>query len=163
MRALAASAILLFALGAGGLKPAIPLADQAAFERELASLVADESTPVVVHFWATWCPPCVEEFASLGPALQQVLDNGGRVMLVSLDDPPMGASVVPAFLARHRVPGTSYLLADADPELMAKAIDPQWPVGALPATFVYAGGRRVKSFHGPADAAAVLKAAKHRP
>lgn len=161
MRTALASCALVLALGAGGLKPATLLSDQAAFEKELASLQADQS-PVVVHFWATWCPPCVEEFATLGPALARVIESGGKVMLVSLDEPSMAATEVPAFLSRHGVPGASYVLADADPELMAKAIDPAWPVGALPATFVFAGGKRIQSFHGPADADAVVKAAKRR-
>lgn len=162
MRALAAWGLLLaFASGAGGLKPATLLADQPAFERELAALQADK-VPVVVHFWATWCHACVEEFASLAPALSQVIAAGGKVMLVSLDEPSMRATDVPAFLTHHAVPGTSYLLADADPELMAKAIDRKWPVGVLPATFVFSGGKRLKSFFGPADADAVLEAAKVR-
>lgn len=41
---------------------------------------------VLVNFWATWCPPCVEEMPSL-QKLQEVLgDKGLHVLAISVDD-----------------------------------------------------------------------------
>jgi cytochrome c biogenesis protein CcmG, thiol:disulfide interchange protein DsbE len=41
---------------------------------------------VVLNFWATWCPPCVEETPSLN-RLQKYIDNrGGTVLGISVDE-----------------------------------------------------------------------------
>lgn len=40
--------------------------------------------PVVLNFWATWCPPCVEEVPSI-VALQQKLGDKVVVLAVSTD------------------------------------------------------------------------------
>ena len=40
--------------------------------------------PVLLNFWATWCPPCVEEVPSL-VALQQEMGNKVVVLAVSMD------------------------------------------------------------------------------
>src|SRR2546421_6594739 len=39
---------------------------------------------VVLNFWATWCPPCVEEMPSL-VAMQGKLNSSVTVLAVSLD------------------------------------------------------------------------------
>jgi cytochrome c biogenesis protein CcmG/thiol:disulfide interchange protein DsbE len=41
---------------------------------------------VLVNFWATWCPPCVEEAASLNALQQRIAPLGGTVLGVSVDD-----------------------------------------------------------------------------
>ncbi len=43
---------------------------------------------VLVNFWATWCPPCVEEAASLNALQQRIAALGGTVLGVSVDDDP---------------------------------------------------------------------------
>ncbi|HYE24530.1 MAG TPA: TlpA disulfide reductase family protein [Clostridia bacterium] len=40
--------------------------------------------PVVLNFWATWCPPCIEEVPSL-VALQQKLGDKVVILAVSTD------------------------------------------------------------------------------
>lgn len=146
-------------LAAGGAKPAVVLPNEAAFSRELSALQADGAT-VVVHFWATWCGVCVEEFRTLGPTLSKISKHGAKVMLVSLDESEQAEVAVPAFLRKNEVVGLSYLLEDADPEAMARAIDPNWPAGALPATFIFQAGKRTKSFYGTVEASELLRAIK---
>ena len=41
--------------------------------------------PVVLNFWATWCPPCVEEIPSL-VALQKQLGDKVVILAVSTDE-----------------------------------------------------------------------------
>jgi len=55
---------------------------------------------VVLNFWATWCPPCVDEMPSL-EQLQQKMKNKGVVVLgVSVDE---DSSAYHQFLKEHNI------------------------------------------------------------
>jgi cytochrome c biogenesis protein CcmG, thiol:disulfide interchange protein DsbE len=41
---------------------------------------------VVLNFWATWCPPCVEEVPSLVEMQRRLKDKGVTVLAVSVDE-----------------------------------------------------------------------------
>jgi cytochrome c biogenesis protein CcmG, thiol:disulfide interchange protein DsbE len=41
---------------------------------------------VLLNFWATWCPPCVDETASLNQLQREIAPRGGMVLGVSMDD-----------------------------------------------------------------------------
>ena len=41
---------------------------------------------VVLNFWATWCPPCVEETPSLNNLQKYIDSRGGMVLGVSIDE-----------------------------------------------------------------------------
>jgi cytochrome c biogenesis protein CcmG/thiol:disulfide interchange protein DsbE len=41
---------------------------------------------VVLNFWATWCPPCVEEMPSLEQLQERYKGKGVVVLGVSIDD-----------------------------------------------------------------------------
>ena len=41
---------------------------------------------VVLNFWASWCPPCVEETPALNRLQAQIAPQGGMVLGVSVDD-----------------------------------------------------------------------------
>jgi len=56
---------------------------------------------VVLNFWATWCPPCVEEMPSLIQVSQRVRDKGVMVLGVSID---VDGDAYHRFLTEHKVP-----------------------------------------------------------
>jgi cytochrome c biogenesis protein CcmG/thiol:disulfide interchange protein DsbE len=41
---------------------------------------------VVLNFWATWCPPCVEETPALNRLAAHMAGQGGVVLGISVDD-----------------------------------------------------------------------------
>ena len=41
---------------------------------------------VLVNFWATWCPPCIEEMPSLQKLHEVLSDKGLYVMAISVDE-----------------------------------------------------------------------------
>lgn len=55
---------------------------------------------VVLNFWATWCPPCVEETASLNQLQQWIAARGGTVLGISADT---DAAAYEQFLKDHSV------------------------------------------------------------
>jgi thiol-disulfide isomerase/thioredoxin len=52
--------------------------------------------PVLVNFWATWCPPCVEELPLLESFFRENGANGWQVVGLAIDQP----SAVRSFLAK---------------------------------------------------------------
>jgi thiol-disulfide isomerase/thioredoxin len=55
-----------------------------------------EGKRLLVNFWATWCPPCVEELPLLNGFYQQNQTQGWQVLGLAVDQP----SAVRAWLAR---------------------------------------------------------------
>jgi thiol-disulfide isomerase/thioredoxin len=54
--------------------------------------------PVVVHFWATWCPSCAEDIAQLQRAYADCAGSGVRLYLVNVGD---DEEEIRSFAARH--------------------------------------------------------------
>jgi len=55
---------------------------------------------VVLNFWATWCPPCVEETPALNKLQKYIESRGGIVLGVSVDEDP---DAYEKFLKNQRV------------------------------------------------------------
>lgn len=98
--------------------------------------IGSHFTPVtLLHFWATWCPPCITEI----PALERLsADFGGepgfQIMMVAVDDDP---EKVRPFVGSNRAFNVLF--------------DPQWEVShrygtrKLPETYVVIRGKVVSS------------------
>ncbi|HJX66188.1 MAG TPA: TlpA disulfide reductase family protein [Polyangia bacterium] len=65
-----------------GLAPDFDLADASGKRWSLHAL---RGQPVLVSFWATWCPPCVQEMPSL-EALARRLGDRATILAVSVDE-----------------------------------------------------------------------------
>ena len=80
----------------------------------------------LINFWASWCPPCVEEIPSLS-RLQKAMDPASfRLISIDLGEDP---AVIRAFLKRVEVDFPVLLDGDGG---IARA----WQVIGLPSTFV---------------------------
>lgn len=89
-------------------------------------LSAFRGQPVIVNFWATWCPPCREEMPSMQRAWKQLQPEGVMMLAVNVGE---SADTIFQFTANY--PVEFPLLLDLDGSVLG-----QWPVQGLPATFV---------------------------
>jgi thiol-disulfide isomerase/thioredoxin len=94
----------------------------------------------LVHFWATWCPPCLTEV----PALQRLAkefraEPGLQVVMIAVEDTPEHVK--------------TFLGDDSG----AALFDPRWEVAhrygtrQLPETYLVLDGRVVEKFVGATD------------
>jgi thiol-disulfide isomerase/thioredoxin len=128
-----------------------PVSDARQLARE-----AGHGHPAVLHFWATWCDACREEFPRIRKLLNALPARNIGVLLVSIDRPEK-IEEVKRDLRRFGVSRLPAVVLDApDPDPVAQAVgDPAWD-GTLPSTFVFdAQGRLRKSFLGRTDPAAL--------
>ncbi|MEK7249922.1 MAG: TlpA disulfide reductase family protein [Bacteroidota bacterium] len=91
---------------------------------------------LVLNVWATWCKPCVEEFADLVKLEKAYSKEGLDVVFVAIDDDARAKQKVMAFLRKMSAASPSYIKETDNDEVFINALNPQWS-GVLPATFIY--------------------------
>jgi thiol-disulfide isomerase/thioredoxin len=94
------------------------------------SMARYAGAPLVLNFWATWCPPCVKEMPELDRWARQVRATGVQVIGLAIDSP----TPVREFLARTPV---SYAIALAGFEGTDLSRSLGNEQGALPFTAVF--------------------------
>ncbi len=100
--------------------------------------------PTLVHFWATWCAPCVDELPALVKSSETLRKAGFDLVIVSVD---AGAtSKVPPFLTKLGLPDTK-VYWDPRSDLYKK-----FAISMLPTTVVInARGEEVGRITGAAN------------
>lgn len=84
---------------------------------------------VLLDFWATWCPPCVEEMPSLVKLAKEYASQGVVLVAASRDEPATWKVDVSLF-ADKRAPGLTAQAVLAD-----DAVSDRYNVSVLPTLF----------------------------
>lgn len=108
---------------AGGPKPLLELDS---LEHGRISLDAQKGQAVLVHFFATWCEPCVEEMASLERLAKR--RRGEALSILAVDVGEIDARVRNFF---DKKPVSFPVLLDRD-----RAATKAWQVKALPSSYI---------------------------
>lgn len=105
------------------------------------AVLGARATPTLVVFWATWCPPCREETASLRAFARDPVANLGLVTFGQDER----EEDVRAFFGGEIPPEVNYR---PDPDHAAAGA---FGVDVLPAAFLVKDGRLIARFGGPRD------------
>jgi cytochrome c biogenesis protein CcmG/thiol:disulfide interchange protein DsbE len=113
-----------------------------ALDGKPATLADLRGKVVVLNFWATWCPPCVEEAPSLSRLQQAITPEGGMVLGISVDE---AAPAYEDFLREHKIPFPTY----RDP---SKQIALSYGTAIYPETYIIdRRGRIARKIVGPQE------------
>jgi thiol-disulfide isomerase/thioredoxin len=89
------------------------------------SMQAFRGKPLLINFWATWCPPCIEEMPAINDFFNKNRGNGWQVLGLAVDKP----AAVAAFLEKKPVQYAIGLAGANGSELAGQLGNPS---GSLP-------------------------------
>jgi thiol-disulfide isomerase/thioredoxin len=92
--------------------------------------------PLLLNFWATWCPPCVKEMPEIDRFRADIASRGGEVVGIAVDSP----TPVREFLRRTPVSYPIALAGLAGSDLSRRLGNAQ---GALPFTALFGRDGRI--------------------
>ncbi len=70
-------------------------------EGKVVSLSDFRGKVVMVHFWATWCPPCVEEIPTLDSLYRTLAGKDFEMLAISVDEG--GPEAVAPFIQKNKL------------------------------------------------------------
>ncbi len=124
-------------------------ADQSALPRvtgkEIQALVAKNKGKVVLlHFWASWCPPCAHEFPALVKLYTAYKPRGLEVIAVSMNDLSEMRDVM-SFVRAQNPPFPLYIAGTVE-KTFYRSIDNRW-TSALPLSMIFDKTGKLRYFH----------------
>ncbi len=103
--------------------PALKLKDMDEIVHELTDY---SGKPVIINFWASWCPPCREELPSMNRAWDKLKQEGIIMLAVNVGE---DEDTIFSFMGNYPIDFT--VLLDQTGE-----VSEHWPIKGLPTTFV---------------------------
>ena len=110
----------------------VPVIDLAAIRRKMRKA---RGRVLLVHFWASWCGPCLEELPLVDRFAREARARGVDVLSISLDQERAAGRVAEVLAAR--APSLTALIARIDdPDLFVLGFGGGWE-GSIPALFAF--------------------------
>jgi thiol-disulfide isomerase/thioredoxin len=99
------------------------------------ALKANHGRAVFLHFWATWCFPCLQELPMIDKFAREARARGVDVLSLSLDDPDQAGARVAKVLSQSAPSLTRSIARVDDPDAFIGNFG-GWE-GSIPALFAY--------------------------
>ncbi len=93
---------------------------------------------LVLNFWATWCPPCIQEIPSLNQFQRRFAKDGVKVVAISIDKNPQKYK---NFLEHFRVTFDTARDPSAD-------VSSRYGTFQIPESYIIKDGRVMRKFAG---------------
>ena len=127
--------------GAGGASRSVPAASQPGYvvldlPAIKRALKGSRGHAVLVHFWATWCGPCLEELPEIEKLAHEAKGRGFEILSLSLDDPERAGARVTKVLTEIAPSLTRSIARIGDADTFIGSFDGTWE-GSIPALFAY--------------------------
>lgn len=115
------------------------------FEDLQAIIDAHNDHLIILNFWATTCPPCIQEMPHFNALMNSVESNKMKILLISLDKAKDLDKRVYPFVTKHLIQPEVMILEDDNYSAWTGKIDESW-YGALPATLLMKGDQKKFKF-----------------
>lgn len=136
----------------------LPHAVLASVENGWVDLSAFKGKVILINFWSTWCPGCVDEVPDLIRLQQEFGAKGFTVVAIAVDD--QGEESVETFVKRRTFPVNGASVAINYPVFLGsdEIVRPLGYEGGLPAgVLVNRDGKEVKIIRGTVSESALAK------
>lgn len=112
---------------------------------QLIKYTSSKDTLYIINFWATWCPPCVQELPEFNEIKSKYKDAKVKVLLVSLDFKQDYPYKLARFVEKKQLAPEVLWMSDTDPNQFIPKIDDSWG-GSIPATIMVHPGKGFRHF-----------------
>jgi len=100
----------------------------------------------VINFWATWCPPCVQELPHFEKIAKEFDSSRVKFILISVDFPSQAEKQLEPFLKKNNITLPVSAMMETDSNLWIEKVDPEWQ-GDIPATLFLNNARKIRKFN----------------
>ncbi|MDX2019209.1 MAG: TlpA family protein disulfide reductase [Deltaproteobacteria bacterium] len=93
---------------------------------------------VLLHMWASWCPPCIQELPTMADLAESLPSRDMELLSVAMDEPTRRNAALVGRVIDGRARGalTRAIARFEDVDAFVAGLDPQWE-GSIPALFAY--------------------------
>lgn len=110
---------------------------------------------VLVHMWASWCPPCIQELPQMADLAESLPSRDMELLSVAMDEATRKNAALVGRVIDGRARGalTRAIARFEDVDAFVAGLDPQWE-GSIPALLAYnRTGALVGALYGEASKA----------
>jgi thiol-disulfide isomerase/thioredoxin len=105
------------------------------FEKLKQRISAQNDTTYIIHFFASWCAPCLKEIPELNAFSEEYKEAPVKVVFVSLDLVSTCQETLPKLIEKYAITQEVVVLDEGNSSRWIDEVNPQWS-GAIPATLV---------------------------